>query len=354
MSAGNQEQGCRIRKGTPRRSFLLGSLAMIAVATSGCAQADEAVAPQAITQAGPLRAFGNLSVFEFAPVFVAAESYYPGEVTLGRGSVANLVGAPGATPVDTSEPADIATNAETQALRYSLRNPEMRIVMTVTEGLYRIVARKSAGINSLADLKGKRIATISVTSSGFFTQKMLKSVGLSTDDVTMVGMALPDMPKALAERRVDAVAIWEPEVERAAQAIGDDAIEFSGKGIYREIFNLNTTEGNLANPEMRRNIVVMVRAIIDASEEVRKSPERAQELVAQYSGYPLELVKQSWSHHNFMADWAGDLLDVLVEEEEWLAKQDKRTPRTREQLATLIDTSVLEEAKALAPLPKRK
>src|SRR5690606_25275396 len=140
------------------------------------------------------------------------------EITLGRGSVANLVGEPGATPDDTHEPADVATNAETQALRYSLRNPNMRIVMTVTEGLYRIVARKSAGIDSLEDLKGKRIATISVPSSGFFTQKMLKSVGLSSDDVTMVGMKLPDMPKALADGKVDAVAIWEPEVERAAQA----------------------------------------------------------------------------------------------------------------------------------------
>ncbi|MCW2388965.1 NitT/TauT family transport system substrate-binding protein [Sphingobium sp. B11D3B] len=356
MSAFNRamSHGPARRRG---RGVLLAGLSILVASTSACTQADTPVASAAsatVAQAGPIRAFGNLTVFEFAPLFIAAESYYPAPVTVGRGSVANLVGEPGATPDDSSAPADIATNAETQALRYSLRNPDMRIVMTVTEGLYRIVARKSAGINSLADLKGKRIATISVTSSGFFTQKMLKTVGLSSDDVTMVGMKLPDMPQALADRKVDAVAIWEPEVERAAQAIGDDAIEFSGKGVYRELFNLNTTAGALANPQMRRNIVVMVRAIIDATQEVRRDPTRAQELVAQNSGYPLELVKRSWSHHNWLADWTGDLLDVLEEEEAWLAKQDKRTPRTRAQLATLIDTSVLEEAKALPPLPKRK
>ncbi|MCW2413099.1 MULTISPECIES: ABC transporter substrate-binding protein [unclassified Sphingobium] len=358
MSAFNRamSHGSARRRG---RGVLLAGLSLLLASTSACTQADTSVASASaasatVAQAGPIRAFGNLTVFEFAPLFIAAESYYPAPVTIGRGSVANLVGEPGATPDDSSAPADIATNAETQALRYSLRNPDMRIVMTVTEGLYRIVARKSAGINSLADLKGKRIATISVTSSGFFTQKMLKTVGLSSDDVTMVGMKLPDMPQALADRKVDAVAIWEPEVERAAQAIGDDAIEFSGKGVYRELFNLNTTAGALANPQMRRNIVVMVRAIIDATQEVRRDPTRAQELVAQNSGYPLELVEKSWSHHNWLADWTGDLLDVLEEEEAWLAKQDKRTPRTRAQLATLIDTSVLEEAKALPPLPKRK
>ena len=33
----------------------------------------------------------------------------------------------------------------------------------------------------------------------------------------------------------------------------------------------------------------------------------------------------------------------------WLAKRENRAPRTREQLATLIDTSVYREALALEP-----
>jgi len=303
---------------------------------------------------GPIAVYGNITTFEIGPVLLAAQHYYPGEASVKMGSVANLVGAPGAGGQYSSEGvADVSTNAETQALRYSLRNPEMRIVMTVTEGLYRMVARKSAGIAKVADLKGKKIATISVTSSGYFTQKMLATAGLSSDDVTMVGMALPDMPKALAERRVDAVSIWEPEVERAAQAIGEDAIEFTGKGVYRELFNLNTIAPNLADPAKRKKIVTFVRAIIDASAETRRDPAATQALVAQNSKYPLDLVKQSWSHHAFIANWTGDLLDVMVEEETWLAKQDKRPARGREELARLIDTSILKEALAMKPL-KRK
>jgi len=34
-----------------------------------------------------------------------------------------------------------------------------------------------------------------------------------------------------------------------------------------------------------------------------------------------------------------------VEEEQWVAKERNRTPRTRAQLATLIDKSVLEDAR---------
>ena len=41
-----------------------------------------------------------------------------------------------------------------------------------------------------------------------------------------------------------------------------------------------------------------------------------------------------------------DLLDVLVEEDVWVAKEKGRPPRSREALARLIDASVLKEALA--------
>jgi hypothetical protein len=43
---------------------------------------------------------------------------------------------------------------------------------------------------------------------------------------------------------------------------------------------------------------------------------------------------------------ADDLLDVMVEEERWVAKERKRTPRSREQLAVFIDKSLLADASA--------
>lgn len=333
------------------RHLAVAGLCLAALSSAACAQSR--AKPAALADPEPIAVFGNITTFEIAPVLLAAEAYYPGTASVKMGSVANLVGEAGASGYSSDGLADVATNAETQALRYSLRHPDMRIVMTVTEGLYRIVARRSSGIASLADLKGKRIATIPPTSSGFFTQKMLASVGLSSDDVTMVAMPLGDMPRALAERRVDAVSIWEPEVERAAQAIGSDAIEFSGKGVYRELFNLNTMAASLADPVKRAKIVAFVRAIVDASAQVRTNPARAQALVVQHSKYPADLVAQSWLHHAFIAGWTGDLLDVMVEEEQWLALQDKRTARTRADLAKIIDTSVLADALALPPAPKR-
>jgi NitT/TauT family transport system substrate-binding protein len=58
------------------------------------------------------------------------------------------------------------------------------------------------------------------------------------------------------------------------------------------------------------------------------------------------LVARVWRHHAYPATLVPDLLDVLVEEEAWLASQAGRAPRSRAELARLIDGSVLEEALA--------
>ncbi|MEH3105806.1 MAG: ABC transporter substrate-binding protein [Sphingomonas fennica] len=293
----------------------------------------------------PIAIHGNKITFEIAPVLLAADRFYPGPATVRMGGISNLFGIPGVPGYSEPGDADVATHAETQGLRYSVDNPDLRIILTVAEGKYRLIGRRSAGIASVADLKGKRIATVPPTSSGFFLHKLLKSVGLSYGDVAIEYVTpLSAMPAALADGRVDAVTIWEPEVERAMNAVGDDAIEFSGEGIYRELFNLNTTAANLRDPERRAKIVRFVRAVMDAAAAMRQDPSLAQPLVVGATGYPADLVARSWPHHAYPAMLAPDLLDVLVEEEIWLGRQADRQPRRRHDLASLIDDSVQAEA----------
>src|SRR5690606_37061603 len=119
----------------------------------------------------------------------------------------------------TSGAADLATNAETQLLRESVRNPDLRIITTVTESFYRLVARRSAGISSLADLKGKRVMVPRFTSANYYLVAMLRTVGLTEADVTLVNLlpqqgdqsGMDQMSDALARGDVDVISIWEPE-----------------------------------------------------------------------------------------------------------------------------------------------
>jgi NitT/TauT family transport system substrate-binding protein len=291
----------------------------------------------AVAATPPLRVAAAPQVMEAGPLLHAAQAMGPDAAVVVPGGVATLF-APG------DQAAELAGNAETQALRVSVDHPDLRIIQTVVEGLYSIVARRSSGIASVKDLKGKRIAVPGPTSAAYFAHRMLAQAGLSDADVTFVTVAPNDMPAALADRKVDAIAVWEPQATQGEAALKGDVVVLPGTGVYREVYNLNTTAAALADPARRARIVAYVRALAKGSQASAEDPKTVWPLVARSSGFSVETVASGWAHHRFDDTLAKDLLDVLEDEDRWLAPQTQRTPRTRAELARLIDASVVDEA----------
>lgn len=340
-----------------RKALLLAPVALLALAACAATPPTPPAAPAPPPE--PLTVVGHSSVLEFGPVLLASTNVPEGTVVTASGGVPNLwdaadpqlssgvSGRPaGDAPPVSPGIADLAGNAGTQTLRMSLTHPDARIVMTVTEGLYRIVARRSAGIGSIADLKGKRVATFANTSAAVFLNDVLTSAGLSEADVAITSLTAPASADALINGEVDAISIWEPDSERAVQALGADVVTFRPEGGYREIYSLNAKAGDLADPVMRSRIVDFLREVTDGCRAAEEDPGRMQALLAERTGQDPVLIAESWHHHRFPCALPADLLDVLVAEERWLAEKDGRAPRSREELAVLIDSSVVEEVRA--------
>jgi NitT/TauT family transport system substrate-binding protein len=303
------------------------------IAAVACVVATAITVPRDAATAEKLRVGVNLTTIETLPIYLAAE---------GRDDIA-LTG--GALPTLTEGKVDAVTNAETQAVLRSTANPEIRVILTVAEYSYRIVARRSAGIRTAADLRGKKIATSLNSSAHFYIVKTLRSAGLSEKDVTVVGLTPPEMPAALARGDVDAVSIWEPAAERSVLALGSDAAILQGPA-YKERFNLNTTAAAAADPKMRAALVDLLRSIIRTSQEVGARPEEPQRLIAAKLNLPGQIVSTTWNLFRFPASIPDDLLDSMVEQEPWMAEKQMRAARPRETIATLIDASLLREAQA--------
>jgi sulfonate transport system substrate-binding protein len=300
-----------------------------------------------------LRVYGNLSLLEMAPVLLAAAQLYPGKAILEHGSVMSLWGeSSGLASLGSAGRSDIAMNSETQALRASVEHPDLRFIFTVAECPYRIVARRSAGITQLSDLRGRRVGTQLDSSADYFLDSMLRTVGLTTHDVDRVPFMaktptpLTLLPQALASGALDAVALWEPQVQRARLVIGSDAIEFSDAAVYTEKFNLCTTQANLDDPALRSRIVTFVQALVRAAQRLKREPQVGWRLVADAAQLDIDTVSSAWPYLNYPGTLAADLLDVFERQEAWIAKTQSRTPRSREALSKLIDESVLRDAQA--------
>jgi sulfonate transport system substrate-binding protein len=277
-----------------------------------------------------LRVGVNLSTVETAPIYLAVDGL-------------DVAVTGGAIPALTEGKVDVVTNAETQAILRSTERPDIRVILTVAEYGYRIVARHSAGVGTTSDLRGKKIATSINSSAHFYIVKTLRGVGLAEKDVTVVGMLPNDMPAALARGDVDAVSIWEPAADRARQALGADAQIIDGPA-YHERFNLNTTTAVLSDPGKRAAVVDLLRRIISASREIREHPAAAQQLMAKKLDVPLSLIETTWPLFRFPASVGDDMRATMIEQEPWMAEKQNRAPRPPEAITALIDASLWREA----------
>jgi len=95
-----------------------------------------------------------------------------------------------------------------------------------------VVARR--GINSVADLKGKKIAVAELTPSHSFLIWLLEAGGLKVSDVEIVAQASAiDAAEVFKSQRVDAAVVWSPDDILSLKAVpGSKVLESTRSAAY--------------------------------------------------------------------------------------------------------------------------
>lgn len=158
-----------------------------------------------------------------------------------------------------------------------------------------LLVRKGAGIASVKDLKGRKIAALSGTSAHYWLLKILEQNGLSKNDAQVIDMSPPDARAAFESGDVDAWAIWSPWVEQQ---------EIAGKGeaLPNTMFiqSIIIARGGFDRdyPALTKDIVAVVQK---AKEWIMQNPAQAQQIVSTELKLPLEVVQKAWPRHDFQA-----------------------------------------------------
>jgi NitT/TauT family transport system substrate-binding protein len=288
----------------------------------------------AAAASGQIKIAVNATTIESAPIFLAERTRGVEIVPVPNGRAAMVQLLNGSV--------DAATGSETQALINSTAEPGMRIILTLAEARYRVIARRSAGIRRVQDLRGKKVAATVNTSSQYFLREMLRTAAMRESDIHFVNLEGPDMPAALKRNEVDAVAIWEPHAQNSLEALGSDAVELQNPSVYRERFNLNATTRALRDPDKRRAFVEFLRAVLRASERIRSQPNQARMSLAPFINATEPTIQRVWNRFSFPADLPGDLPVALGQVELFVAAIQNRPVRPQD---ALIDASLLAEAR---------
>jgi NitT/TauT family transport system substrate-binding protein len=147
------------------------------------------------------------------------------------------------------------------------------------------------GINSPADLKGKKLAREDAPYEIVFVERYLQSIGLTTKDVEIISLPGPDAAAAFAAGKVDAAAIYEPFVTKARQERSGSTVLFTAK-------DSNVIANGLAGhadalTRRREEILTYLRVLDKAMKYAEVNPKECNELIAQWTGSkPEEIAAQ--------------------------------------------------------------
>ncbi|HWJ96085.1 MAG TPA: ABC transporter substrate-binding protein [Telluria sp.] len=105
----------------------------------------------------------------------------------------------------------------TNAIAWASKGADLKVVGGAQQGYHAVVAREDAGINKVADLKGKTLASQAEGSTADTVLKgvVLKQAGLKPDDVNVMGVSPQVAVQSLVGKRVDAAFLFEPQASIA-------------------------------------------------------------------------------------------------------------------------------------------
>ncbi|MBU3739458.1 MAG: taurine ABC transporter substrate-binding protein [Rhodoferax sp.] len=133
-----------------------------------------------------------------------------------------------------------------------------------------LIARNGAKVNSVKDLKGKKVATPFVSTAHYQLMALLKMEGLKAADVNVMNMRPPEIAAAWERGDIDAAFIWDPVLSK---------IKGNGKSIASSgsigAKGFPTFDGFAVNAkwaaENEAFMVALTKALIKADENYRKN-----------------------------------------------------------------------------------
>ena len=207
---------------------------------------------------------------------------------------------------------DIANMGDFPAIQLWANDMDIQVIsyLWYAPDGYSLVANKRSGIKTLADLKGKKIASQFGTANHKLILKFLAAQGLDTNDAEMVNLQRSEALIALKQGIIDATTLDEPSLSKTLSD-DDNIVVVSTARNYDGIFTVALVRSEYAkkNPQI---VSHYLKAIKKANDWIAQNADEATRIVAGFMGSDdLAGTKKTLETRNWPVAADQELIDRL-------------------------------------------
>jgi sulfonate transport system substrate-binding protein len=181
-----------------------------------------------------------------------------------------------------------------------------------------ILVRKDSPIQSLADLKGKKLAFKRGSSAHNVAVKALRKGGLKPEDVQQIDLAPPDAAAAFKTGSIDAWSIWDPYLA-IAEADPDTRILATARGIVDSYsFFLANSDFTRANPQVVTDVIDELAKVGKAAQSNLDDTVAA---LSQITGVPADVTRVTLTRPDADLGSVSTITDDAVAYQQGLADE---------------------------------
>jgi len=177
--------------------------------------------------------------------------------------------------------------------------------------------RPDQGVNSIADLKGKKISTTRGTTAHVFLDRALKSAGIKPSEVEIVNQRMSEAVTSFISGAVPAVALWVPFNLAAKEKVPGAKMLVDASKFYPEAAIVGGWAArNDYVTANRETLTKVIRAWIPANDYMVSKPEEALQTLQSkyYKTVPLAELKEQYGAQKVFssAEWRKLYADGTV------------------------------------------
>ena len=180
----------------------------------------------------------------------------------------------------------------------------MVLITDYSDGNDLIVAKP--GINSLQDLKGKKVAVEVGLVEHLLLRNAMKRAGLKPGDIQIINAKTNELPQVFASKDIAAVGVWQPVANQALKAVpGSKAIVTSSDepGLIYDVLAVNPGSLNAHRADWQKLVKVWDR-VVSYINDPKTQPDAVKIMAARSGVSPTEYLPLLKGTHLLSVDEA--------------------------------------------------